>query len=167
MKKMHTLLQALADHHLTLGAVESLSGGRFADEACFYPGASAVFKGSLVTYTPDVKIACAGVKKEIIEKYGIVSPQVAAEMARGGKKALGVDVCLSCTGNAGPTVQEGGAEVGDVCIGMSYKGSTWVISVKFGQRERDQIRTLTVSSMVDFAMSLFRKALTPEKVVED
>ena len=155
IERMHTLLQTLADKGQTLGCVESLSGGKFAAEACCFPGASHVFKGGLVTYTPETKIALAHVKKITIDRFGIVSPSVASEMAIGGKKALGVDMCLSCTGNAGPTAQEGGAAVGDVCFALAYGGSVWTIQMSYGDIGREEIRNKTMKMMVELGLSVF------------
>ena len=93
-------------------------------------------------------------KKETIEKHGVVSAQVALEMAEGGRKALGVDVCLSCTGNAGPTAQEGDLPVGTVYLGLAYRGNVWNIPLSL-KGDRAAIREETVAAMIAFAGSLF------------
>jgi nicotinamide-nucleotide amidase len=58
----------------------------------------------LITYTAEEKIRLAKVSKDTIEKYGVVSPEVAIEMAEGGRKVLKVDICVSVTGNAAQLV---------------------------------------------------------------
>ena len=109
---MERLLQEYKEKGLTLGSVESMTGGLFSAKFTEIPGSSAVFKGGIVTYSVEEKINIVGVKKETIEKYGVVSEQVAIEMAELGRKLLNVDVCLSVTGNAGPTTEPGGKPVG-------------------------------------------------------
>ena len=87
---------------LTIGTTESATGGRIADRLTNVPGSSDYFRGSLVAYSNEVKISVLGVKKETIENYGAVSSQTAIEMAEGGRRLLGVDICVSDTGIAGP-----------------------------------------------------------------
>jgi len=102
---------------LTIGAVESATGGRIADRITNVPGSSDYFKGSVVAYSNEVKIALLGVKKATIENYGAVSEQTALEMAQGGRKVLDVDICVSDTGIAGPS---GG--IPEKPLGLFYLG---------------------------------------------
>ena len=150
----YDMLQALASKGLTLGCVESLTGGMFAARVCSVPGASNVFKGGLVTYSAELKTKLAFVKPELIKQYGVVSEEVALAMASGGAKALDVDIVVSCTGNAGPTAQEGEAPVGRVCLGLYYNGYAWSLPLQL-TGERDQIREYVVESMINLVNSLF------------
>ena len=93
---------------LTLGVVESATGGLISHRITNIAGSSDYYKGSVTAYSNEVKIKTVGVGEDTIEKYGAVSPQVAEEMAEGGRKALNVDICLADTGIAGP----GGATPG-------------------------------------------------------
>lgn len=117
--KEQELLSCLLSKGLTLGSIESLTGGMFASSICGVPGASKVFKGSIVTYSNEEKMALVGVKESTIDDYGVVSEEVAEEMALGGLPALNVDVSVSFTGNAGPTAEPGEAEVGEVYMGIA------------------------------------------------
>ena len=103
----------------TLGAVESFTGGLFAKEITSVSGASHFFKGALVTYATEEKNRLLDISYEDIDQYGVVSKQIASQMALKGKKLLNVDYCISFTGNAGPTAMEG-KEVGEVYIGLAY-----------------------------------------------
>lgn len=114
-----SLLKKLGARGFTLGSVESLTGGLFASTICENPGASKVFKGALVAYNNSIKTHLADVMPETIETYGVVSQEVADEMALGGARLLGVDVCISFTGNAGPSVEPGNAKVGDVYVAVA------------------------------------------------
>jgi len=109
--------QAKTTKLLTIGTIESATGGRIADSLTNIPGSSDYFKGSLVAYSNEVKINVLGVRKETIEDYGAVSEQTAVEMAEGGKKLLDVNICISDTGIAGPS----GATV-EKPVGLFYLG---------------------------------------------
>jgi PncC family amidohydrolase len=85
--------QAKTGGVLTIGTVESATGGRIVDRITNVPGSSDYFKGSVVAYSNEVKTALLGVKRKTIENYGAVSEQTALEMARGGRKLLNVDIC--------------------------------------------------------------------------
>ena len=111
--------QAKTAKLLTIGAVESATGGRIADKLTNVPGSSDYFKGSIVSYINEVKMELVGVKKETIENYGAVSSQTAMEMAQGGRKLLGVEVCISDTGIAGPSGATQEKPVGLFYIGLA------------------------------------------------
>jgi len=102
----------------TLGSAESFTGGLFAREITRVPGASKVFKGALVTYATQEKTRILGIDKHLIERVGVVSQEVAAEMAGHAKALLDVDYCISFTGNAGPDAMEG-KPVGEIYIGVA------------------------------------------------
>ena len=111
--------QAETGKLLTIGTVESATGGRIADRITNVPGSSDYFKGSVVAYSNEVKMTLLGVKKVTIENYGAVSEQTALEMARGGKKLLDVDICISDTGIAGPSGAASEKPVGLFYLGLA------------------------------------------------
>ena len=122
----------------TLGSVESFTGGLFAKEITAVPGASHFYKGGLVTYATEEKNRLLGISFEDIDKYGVVSKQVASEMALQGKRVLNVDYCISFTGNAGPTAMEG-KQVGEVYIALAFLDKVEVYSfILNGTREEIQ-----------------------------
>jgi len=106
---------------LTIGSVESATGGRIADRITNVPGSSDYFKGSVVAYSDEVKIALLGLKKATIENYGAVSEQTALEMAQGGRKLLDVDICVSDTGIAGPSGDTPEKPLGLFYLGLATK----------------------------------------------
>jgi len=113
--------QAKTGKQLTIGTVESATGGRIADRITNVPGSSDYFKGSVVAYSNEAKAALLGVKKATLENYGAVSEQTAREMARGGRKLLDVDVCVSDTGIAGPSGASPEKPVGLFYLGLAAK----------------------------------------------
>jgi|LAHS01.1.fsa_nt_gb nicotinamide-nucleotide amidase len=147
-EKAQKLLAVLNARRLSLGAVESLTGGLFAATICSIPGASNVFKGAIVSYANSVKIDLVGVKDYDITVFGVVSNKVADDMAVEGRKKLGVDICVSFTGNAGPSVEPGSAPVGRVNMAIATEHGV----VSFQQDfvgERNDIRAKCVDMMLD------------------
>lgn len=135
-KEYASLLEVCKEYHLTLGSVESLTGGLFASHVCSVPGASASFLGGIVTYAISVKTNLAFVPQETIEKYGVVSTQVAEAMAKGGAKQLHCDVVISFTGNAGPAAQ-GDKPVGCVAIGYDIGGEIYSEEIQLSGSRND------------------------------
>ena len=100
---------------ITLGCVESCTGGLVAGSLTDIPGSSSAFSGGLITYSDAMKKRIVGVQQEALDTHGAVSSQVAAHMAMGGMSVLGVHRCVSITGIAGP---DGGTE--DKPVGMVW-----------------------------------------------
>lgn len=146
---MKELLDLLKEKNLTLGSVESMTGGLFASEVTSVPGASEVFKGSIVTYSAEEKINVLGIDKTLIDDVGVVSSEVAAEMAQKGHKLLNVDVCVSVTGNAGPTCEPGYKPVGCVYIAMFYNYTTHIQRLDLSGT-RNEIRNQTIYKLMEF-----------------
>ncbi|MFH1647843.1 MAG: CinA family protein [Chloroflexota bacterium] len=124
---------------LTLGAVESATGGLISNLITSVPGSSDYFKGSVTSYSNEVKIKVIGVRAETLERYGSVSPQVAEEMAAGGRRVLAVDICLADTGIAGPGGATPGKAVGLFYLGLAHRGGVSSRKHEFrGSRARNK-----------------------------
>ncbi len=110
---------------LTLGTVESATGGLIAHLVTNVPGSSHFFRGSVIAYSNEIKTGVVGVNRGTIDLHGAVSAEVAREMAAGGRRLLGVDICLADTGVAGP--DGGGPEkpVGLFYLGFACDGGTF------------------------------------------
>ena len=129
----------LRQKRLTVGTVESATGGLISHLMTSVPGSSDYFRGSVVSYANEVKINVIGVKAATLEKYGAVSPQVAGEMAAGGKRVLDVDICIADTGIAGPGGAAPGKPVGLFYLGMANKGGVFTRKHEFhGDREQNR-----------------------------
>ena len=125
--------------HLTLGVVESATGGLISHRLTNVPGSSDYYKGSIAAYSNEVKIKVVGVKEDTINKYGAVSSPVAEEMAQGGRRLLDVDICLSDTGIAGPGGATPEKSVGLFYIGLSHHNTTYSQKYNFqGNREQNK-----------------------------
>ena len=124
---------------LTLGLVESASGGLISHRITNVPGSSDYYKGSVTAYSNEVKSKVVGVREDTINQYGAVSPQVAEEMAQGGRKLLAADICLADTGIAGPSGATPGKPVGLFYIGLSHGERTYSRKHIFqGDREQNK-----------------------------
>ena len=135
----HEVGELLQRKGLTLGVVESATGGLISHRITNVPGSSGYYKGSVTVYSNEVKVSVVGVKEETISRYGAVSHQVAEEMAEGGRRLLGSDICLADTGIAGPAGATPGKPLGLFYIGLSHKGGTYSREHNFhGSREQNK-----------------------------
>jgi PncC family amidohydrolase len=136
----------LRQKKLTLGAVESATGGLISHLITNVPGSSDYFQGGITAYSNESKIKLVGVNKITIDRNGAVSHQVAEEMARGGRKALGVDICLADTGIAGPGGATPGKPSGLFYLGLSQEGGTESRKHIFpGDREQNKREAATTA----------------------
>lgn len=136
-KKVVELLKKL---NMNISTAESCTGGMLASKLIDVPGISEVFYEGVVSYSNEAKINRLGVRKEILDRYGAVSEEVAKEMVMG----LTTDVALSTTGIAGP---DGGSEekpVGLVYMGIRIKDKIYVEKRVF-RGDRNKVRERTVS----------------------
>jgi nicotinamide-nucleotide amidase len=130
----------LKDRGMSLGTVESATGGLISNLVTNIPGSSDYFKGAIVAYDNDVKVNVAGVLAGTIEKYGAVSPQVAEQMALGGRKLLKADLCLSDTGIAGPGGATPQKPVGLFYVGLAHGNIAMSRKYIFnGSREQNKL----------------------------
>jgi len=124
----HNLPEIVGDllkaHKQTIGTVESCSGGFVAHNLTAVAGSSAYYKGSLLTYAYETKVAIAGIDQAMLNEYGAVSEQVCEAMARNAKAKLEVDYCISTTGIAGPDGGTSDKPVGLVFIGLAKPNGT-------------------------------------------
>ena len=124
---------------LTLGVVESATGGLISHLITNVPSSSDYYKGSVTAYSNEAKLKVVGVKEATIDKYGAVSHQVAEELAGGGRKLLAADICLADTGIAGPAGAAPEKPVGSFYLGMSHQGGTYSQERNFqGTREQNK-----------------------------
>ena len=127
----------------TLVTAESLTGGGIGAALTQVSGASAVYKGGIISYTNEVKHRILGVSAETLNIHGAVSCQTAEEMAIGARKLLEADVAVSVTGLAGPGGDEYGNPVGTVCIGYCNEWESFAVKYHFaGSREEVRIQTI-------------------------
>ncbi|MGQ9661955.1 MAG: CinA family protein [Kiritimatiellia bacterium] len=107
----------------TLAVAESCTGGRLADRITSLAGSSIFFRGGIVAYADEVKVALLGVKRQSLACFGAVSGAVAVEMARGVRQALAADYGVGVTGVAGPGGGTAKKPVGTVFVAVIGPGT--------------------------------------------
>ena len=148
-------LELLKEKGLTVSVAESCTGGLLAQRFTDLPGASAAFKGGVVSYWSQVKHDVLGVPNDLLFQYGAVSDPVARAMAEGVRTLMGSDLALSVTGVAGPDSDERGNPVGLVYVAVAGQGETYV-RVVHAAGPRNRVRTVAASHALD----LLRRRLT-------
>ena len=103
----------LKEKNMSLATMESLTGGLLGSMITDVSGSSTYYKGGLVSYSNEAKIAY-GVAPELISEYDAVSREVAQAMAKAARLRFGADIGVSTTGVAGPS------EIEDKPAGTAY-----------------------------------------------
>lgn len=149
-------MKLLKERGWTFATAESCTGGRVAERITALPGASAVYRGGVVSYWTSVKADVLGVPQETLDTYGAVSEETARAMAEGARSVTGADIAVSVTGVAGPDPDERGTPVGVVYIGLATPEGTFCRLCDFGRRRRDRIQDLASNHAFD----ILRRYLT-------
>ena len=140
----------------TVAVAESCTGGLVGAELTDLPGASDVFLGGLITYTYDAKTRLLGIPRDLLERVGAVSEEVARRMAEGARERLGATLGLSVTGVAGPNGQEG-KPVGLVYVAAAVDGRTEVREHHFG-KGRASNRVAAVEAVIELGLEVLGPA---------
>ena len=138
----------------TISFAESCTAGLAAAHLVDIPSASNVFRASFVTYADEAKMKYLGVSDDTIREKGVVSEEVAIQMALGTARANDAQVGVGITGIAGPT---GGTEtkpVGMVCFGFVIDGKTMTATKQFGDIGRDAVRIASVEYVYTFLSTM-------------
>jgi len=97
-----------------------MTGGLLSYEMVKNPGASKVIKGSILAYSDEQKVNLLGISQHEIDKYPIVSQEIAIRMAIQIKHKIKSSIGVGITGNAGPSLQKG-TDLKEVWIGISME----------------------------------------------
>lgn len=144
-----SVIKLLREKNMTFSAAESCTGGELAKRFTDMPGASAFFKGGVVTYTNEAKAKLLGIDPALIEEKGAVSHEVAKAMAENVRALLGTDIGVGVTGLAGPD-GDGVHEVGMVFVSLAVEGETFVKELHMGaMRTRSFIRRMAGNHIYD------------------
>ncbi len=141
----------------TIGTAESCTGGYMAHMITLNSGSSSYFKGSIISYSNEVKINQLGVDPKIIETYGAVSEDCVKAMAEGARMVLKTDYSIAASGIAGP---DGGTQekpVGTVWIAISTPNQTVAKRLNLGDNRERTIQRTAIQ-----ALDTLRKILLEE-----
>ena len=130
----------------TLSVAESCTGGMISHLITSVPGASAYYLGSVTSYAVSVKERVLGVPAETVERYGVVSGEVAAAMAEGVRRVTGSDYAVATTGLAGPDGDEFNP-VGTVWIGVAGPGGTKSVRRLFKNDRKRNIERFSAAAL--------------------
>ena len=129
----------------TLATAESCTGGGIGNALTAISGASAVYKGGVISYCNEIKGKLLGVPEEMLATHGAVSAPVAEAMAQGARIALDADIAVSVTGLAGPSGDDFGNPVGTVYIG--YADDAHCLSQRYSfAGDRNEVRNQAVEA---------------------
>ena len=150
------VIAAAIEQGVQLATAESLTAGMIAARLAEVPGASAVLRGGVVSYSSDVKRELLHVDASLLQSNGSVDPEVARQMAVGALRACGAQLAISATGVAGPEAHDG-KPVGTVFI-------VWAWGAESGTKEhhfvgdRSQIREQSTQAAIHQMAAMLDKA---------
>lgn len=150
------LVEKLIEKNYHISFAESCTGGMCSATLVNVTNASKVLFASFVTYANEAKVKFLNVSADTILAHGVVSEEVAAEMALGAAKAAGAEVGVGITGVAGPGGGTAKKPVGMVCFGFSVNGSVCTYTKHFGEIGRNQVRKSSVEFVFSQLLSLLK-----------
>lgn len=146
-------IASLMTRDATVATAESLTGGMLCAALTSVPGASACVRGGIIAYDVAVKSALLGVDVGLLERMGAVDPEVARQMARGVREAIGSTYGVATTGSAGPDPAPGGTQAPPVVAGTGFVAVSGPgVDLVRGFREdgdRAQVRAAAVAAALD------------------
>jgi nicotinamide-nucleotide amidase len=147
------VIDLLRERRESISCAESITGGALTSALVSISGASDVLLGSIVAYSKEMKINQLGLSAELITEKGLVSKEVALEMAKGARQKLGSSWAISSTGSAGPRALDG-----------SSPGEIWIAIVGPDRQESVKLslngaRQEVISGAVESALTLLERIL--------
>ena len=121
-REFHELLKK---YDLTVATAESCSGGLLSSKIINIPGSSNYYLNGIVAYSNLSKISLLKIERKILENYGAASSEIALQMAKNIKNISNSDIGISITGIAGPSGDRKNENIGQIFIGIDYKGKIY------------------------------------------
>ena len=120
MIAVKSVINKIRKSGLTISFAESCSGGNIAAEVIKISGVSDIFMGGVVTYSDEAKIDVLKLTKQDINKFGVVSENIAFLMAKNSKELFKTSLSLATTGNVGPLSSDNRSKVGEIYICLIF-----------------------------------------------
>ncbi len=149
------LVNLLISKNITISSIESFTGGLAASKIVEIPGSSKTLLGSLVSYSTLVKEDVLKVKKDIIDKYTVVSKECLIEMLKKGKNMFNSDITIAFTGNAGPSSIED-TTLGLCFMGIYYQNKLYLYKKEYKNYSRNEIRNKAVDFIFEEIIKLLK-----------
>lgn len=142
------ILSLLNAHDYTLATAESCTGGTIASRITAIPGAGHAFKGSVVSYTNEIKSKLLGVNEKDLEQFGAVSEPVVSAMASGAIKVFDVDFAIATSGLAGPDGGTDDTPVGTIWVAIASRTNVYTRKFHFQNDRHINIERTTMQSFL-------------------
>lgn len=143
------VVKALIRKGLHISFAESCTGGLATAAIVSVADASKVLDASFITYANEAKMKYLGVEEDVIANYGVVSEEVASQMAEGVARETNSEVGIGITGVAGPGGGTAKKPVGMVCFGICICNETTTYTKQFGELGRNEVRKLSVNFVLE------------------
>lgn len=154
----NSVVELLMEKGWHISFAESCTGGLAAARLVNVPNASSVLDASVVTYANEAKIAYLDVSPNTISEHGVVSEQVACEMAMGVARKNCAEVGVGISGIAGPSGATAQKPIGMVCFGFYVNGKTKTYTQYFGDIGRNNVRKNSVDFVYETLCELLGDA---------
>lgn len=151
------VVEKLIEKNFHISFAESCTGGMCCGTIVNVTNASKVLDVSFVTYANEAKMKFLGVKADTILSNGVVSEEVAYEMAQGVANVANSEVGVGITGIAGPGGATEKKPVGMVCFGFCINGQTVTYTKQFGEIGRNQVRKSSVEFVLQTLLELLNE----------
>jgi PncC family amidohydrolase len=151
------LVGRLGELRKTFAAAESCTAGLVADLTARVPGASRVFWGSFVAYTPEAKRRMLGVDEETLSRHGAVSRETACAMAGGALERSGACLAAAVTGLAGPEGDGSSVPVGTVWIACALRGGEPCAEMRRFSGSRNEVRLAAAEAVLRKLLNLLNE----------
>jgi nicotinamide-nucleotide amidase len=142
----------LKEEKKMFATAESCTGGYIAHVITREPGASEVFKGTVVSYSNEVKTDLLNVREQTLKEAGAVSEDTVKQMLKGVLETIKCDYAVATSGIMGPDGGTADKPVGTVWVAAGDRNE--VITEKFRFRF-DRMRNIEMTS--NNALNLLRK----------
>lgn len=152
-KLAEKVIHEMTSKRLTLGIAESITGGGLSYHLTSIPGSSRVLKGGIIAYGTPIKIGLLGVNGETIENCGVVSMEVAVEMAIGIRIRTASNIGIGVTGYAGPEGGDDFAPIGRVYWGIAQPAGYCHLELNL-KGDRNDIRDQAIIKGLEFILDI-------------
>ncbi len=146
VSSLHSVVvRLLREQKLMIATAESCTGGMLSQRLTEISGASEIYEFGVASYSDRIKEQLLGIPKDILDRCGAVSGEVAMLMAAGAERESGADIGVGITGIAGPGGGTPETPVGRVFVAVTCRGKYWIEKLSIGHGgadERDYIRSI-------------------------
>ncbi|MSQ23352.1 MAG: CinA family protein [Chloroflexi bacterium] len=147
----------LTERGETIAVAESSAGGLISAALLSVAGASAYFRGGVVTYTGVSRVALLGISDEMMEGIRASTEQYALLLARAVRELLGTTWGLAETGATGPTGNRYGDAAGHACFAVAGPVEL-AIMLETGANQRERNMTAFAEGALNLLQSALRTA---------